>query len=447
MNWVTRGSLLGLCFGCAVMSEIAVGADLWKAISGGKPDLYMRYRFEYVDDAQRPIVDQAYANTLRTALGYSTGLFYGFGAYVQMEDVRALGDELYNDGGGNGITSRAVVVDPEGTEINQANLRYRGFPRTTLTLGRQEIEHRLAPLHRYVGNILWRQNWQSFDAVRLVNESLPATRIDYAYAWNVNRIFGEDNPIPDRSNFGGGSHLINLTYGGFTLGKVEGYSYLLDFDSSALGTQGLATATYGGRFQGAYDLIKYSTKVLYTGEAAHQTDYADNPADIGVNYYLGELGATKLINSPILEFVTLKASYEVLQGDGPIAIGRRGRISRSFQTPLGTNHAFQGWADRFLTTPADGIVDIFGTLVAKVYGAQFMLFYHDFNSDRDDYDYGSEWDAQVTRVFDNHYTVGLKYARYDADDNATNRARNGAASAGKQAYDLEKIWAWVELRF
>lgn len=446
MNVVTRGFALALCLMGAVISDIAAGADLWQAISGGKPDLYMRYRFETVDDEQLPQVEQAYANTLRTALGYSTGLFHGLGAYVQMEDVRTLGDDLYNDGGGNGVTSRAAVVDPEGTEINQANLRYRGLPRTTFTVGRQEIEHRQAPLHRYVGNILWRQNWQSFDAVRLVNESLPATRIDYAYVWNVNRIFGEDNPIPDRSNFDSNSHLINVTYGGLTWGKLEGYSYLLDLDSFVLGTRGLSTATYGGRFQGAYDVIKYSTKILYTAEAAHQTDYADNPADIGVNYYLGELGATKLINSPVFEFVTLKASYEVLQGDGPVIIGA-GKIGRAFQTPLGTNHAFQGWADRFLVTPADGVTDIFGTLIAKVYGAQFMLMYHDLSSDRDDYDYGSEWDTQVTRVFKDHYTFGLKYAHYDADDNTKNVARNGALSGGKQAFDLEKIWAWVELRF
>ena len=43
-----------------------------------------------------------YANTLRTALGYSTGLFHGLGAYLQLEDVRALGDDTFNDGGANG---------------------------------------------------------------------------------------------------------------------------------------------------------------------------------------------------------------------------------------------------------------------------------------------------------------------------------------------------------
>ena len=443
----SRVSALGLAGAVLIgMGNEVAATSLWQAIANGKPDLYMRYRFEHVDDAQRPAVKDAYANTLRTALGYSTGLFQGLGAYLQLEDVRALGDDTFNDGGANGIANRAVVVGPEGTEINQANLRYRGLARTTVTLGRQEIEHRAAPLHRYVGNILWRQNWQSFDALRIVNDSLPATHIDYAYLWNVNRIFGEDNPLIDRSNYGSDSHALNVTYGGFTWGKLEAYSYLLDFESVARGTQALASATIGARLQGQRDVIAYSSKILYTAEYARQVDYAGNPVDIDVNYYLLELGALKLINHPYFESVTLKGSYEVLEGDGSFRIGNA-QVGRAFQTPLGTNHAFQGWADRFLTTPADGIKDLFGTLAFKVYGAQFVLIYHDFRSDRDAYDYGTEWDAQVTRIFYDHYTFGLKLARYSADDNALNLARNGADSAGKQAFDLDKLWAWVEFKF
>jgi hypothetical protein len=31
----------------------------------------------------------------------------------------------------------------------------------------------------------------------------------------------------------------------------------------------------------------------------------------------------------------------------------------AFQAPLGTKHAFQGWADEFLNTPTDGIEDAY----------------------------------------------------------------------------------------
>src|SRR5262249_8568767 len=145
------------------------------------------------------------------------GLFHDFGAYVQVQDVHVIGNDLYNDGGTNGVTDRAIVVDPEDTELHQANLRYLGIPGTELRLGRQEIEHRQAPLHRYLGNILWRQNWQDFDVLRFTSQYLPQTRIDYSYIWNVDRIFGDDNKIPDRAHYRmHNTHAIDITYTGFT---------------------------------------------------------------------------------------------------------------------------------------------------------------------------------------------------------------------------------------
>jgi len=401
-------------------------------LTGGKVDLFLRYRFEYVDDAQIPPPRKdAYANTLRTALGYNTGLLYHFGAYFQGEDVRVIGAEKFNDGGNNNITDRAVVVDPEGTEIHQANLRFEGIPQTVLRFGRQEIEHRQAPLHRYIGNILWRQNWQSFDAFRATSHYLPDTVADYAYVWNVNRIFGEDNPLPDRSDFRMGSHFFNVQYNGFRFGKFEPYAYLLDFSNSV--SERFSTWTYGLRFDGTYSVTPRA-KILYTGEYARQHDNGGNPNDIGVNYWLGEFGANYTFGT-LVDSVTAKASYEVLGGDGGV---------ESFQTPLGTNHAFQGWADRFLVTPGDGIEDLFVTLKTNILGATLMAVYHDLSSDNDDFDYGTEWDLLIEKSFLKRYTVGLKYAEYDADQNTLNIARNSTAG---QAFDLTKFWAWIQVTF
>lgn len=118
--------------------------SLWQSLVGGKPDLFLRYRFEYADDA-RPGLKQAYASTLRSAVGYRTGTFHDASLYVQIQDVRVVGnDRLFNDGS-NRVSDRAVITDVESTEIQQYYLRYGGLPRTVLTLGRQEITH---PGHR-----------------------------------------------------------------------------------------------------------------------------------------------------------------------------------------------------------------------------------------------------------------------------------------------------------
>jgi hypothetical protein len=426
---------IGICLSTGVLSAPVAADDLWRALTEGEADLYLRYRYENVEDDALPPVKDAHANTLRTALGYRTGLFYGFAGYLQFEDVRALGNDLYNDGGTNGVLDRAVVVDPEGTEVNQAYVGFTGLPATELRVGRQDITHRPDPLHRYLGNILWRQNWQSFDAIRLTSAAIPATSIDYAYIYNVNRIFGEDNPLPDRSDYRMDSHALKLNYTGLTWLQLEAFSYLLDFDSVT--SEFLSTATYGGRAQGIVPIGGAGLGALYAAEFAQQKDYGENPEDIDLNYYLGELGITKAFEGAAVSALTAKVNYELLEGDGVSA----------FQTPLGTNHAFQGWADRFLLTPPDGIEDFYGTLAASAFGANLMLVYHELSADSGGYDYGSEWDAIVSRTFWERYTFGLKYAAYDADQNAENLARNGADSAGKQAFDLNKAWAWIEIKF
>ena len=400
------------------------------AVSTGQFDLFLRYRFEHVDDGE-PGIEDANANTLRTALGYNTGSFYDLGVYLQLEDVRALGRESFNDGGANGVTDHALVVDPEGTEVNQANLRYDGLPRTVLRVGRQEIAHREAPLHRFVGNVLWRQNWQSFDAFRILNLSIPYAALDYAYVWNVNTIFGEDNPLPGRSDFPMDSHLLRAEYTGLALGKLEAYTYLLDFDDRV--SERFSTATGGLRLEGDQGLTPNAT-LTYAGEFARQYDYAENSNDIDVNYYLGEVGLSYNLGWQ-LQTVALNVGYEVLEGDGGVD---------AFQTPLGTNHAFQGWADRFLITPGDGVEDLYVTLKLSAFGAVLLAVYHDFNADREGYDYGREWDVVLERPLGRGFLVGVKYAHYEADRNAINVIRN---STDGQAFDLSKTWAYLQFRF
>jgi hypothetical protein len=258
--------------------------------------------------------------------------------------------------------------------------------------------------------------------------------LDYTYAWNANRIFGEDNKLPDRSDFRMNSHFLNALYTGFPLGKIEPYVYLLEMNTATANR--FSTQTYGMRFDGFY-WLNDKAKLLYTAEAAYQSDYGNNATAIDVGYYLGELGGSYAVGG-LLESVSVVGSIEVLQGDGGV---------KAFQTPLGTNHAFQGWADRFLVTPGDGIKDLFVTVKASVWGANLQAIYHDFASDKDNYDYGTEWDFIVEKPFAKYFMVGLKYSAYEADRNALNVERNSASTTGQQAFDLDRFWAYVQFKF
>ncbi|MBI2992966.1 MAG: hypothetical protein HYY48_02175 [Gammaproteobacteria bacterium] len=414
---------------------MAAEDELWQAISGGKPNLLMNYRYEHVEDDLRP--EDAKASTLRTVLGYTSGAFHGFGARAALQDVRVIVVDDFDDATGrpNSKTDHAIVADPSETDLLEGYMSYAGIPGTMLKLGRQVITYRESPFHRFVGNVVWRQNWQTHDAFTLQNTSIKDAVIQYAYSWNVNRIFSDEAVVSSQANFDSNSHLINAEYNGFSPGKLEAYAYLLDFNNSA----GNSTQTYGARFAGSRSLTG-KLKALYALEYARETDYAGNPGNISADYFLGEAGATVTAGA-VISAVTLKFTYELLGGDGGVD---------RFITPLATHHAYQGWADRFLDTPQDGIQDYYLTAIVNAFGATFRLEYHDLNSDNFSYDYGDELDVILTRTFRKHYMFGLKYADYDADRNADNLARNGLASAsprGTVVNDASKFWAFAQIKF
>lgn len=390
----------------------AVADDaFFEALSGGKVSFSARARYESVD--QNNALKDADAYTIRTTLGYKTGDFHGFSAFAEIEDVTELGSDNYNSKT-NGETDYSVVADPDGTEVNQAYLQYNGFD-TEVKFGRQEITYRKAPFHRFIGNVLWRQNHQSFDAVSLSNTSLADTTINYAYLDEIHTIFGDD--FDNGSHIKDGdidiaAHLVNLQYSGLSIGKLEGYGYFLDYkDKEAISSQ-----TLGLRFNGA-QAINDDWKVIYTAEYANQDDYKDGTMD-DQSYYLGEVGAK-------YKGWLAKVSYELQEGDG----------TDSFKTPLGTNHAFQGWADQFLTTPAAGLQDTYVTVVGKVFGAKLVAVYHDFETDKGSDDAGDELDLLLAKTFKKHYTLGMKYSDYDA----------GKSSVGK--VDTEKFWVFGQVKF
>ena len=103
-----------------------------------------------------------------------------------------------------------------------------------------------------------------------------------------------------------------------------------------------ASQTFGVRFAGAHPLD--AVKLSYVASYATQQETASNPLSFDLDYYLGEINAA-------YGSYSLGAGVEILEGDG----------SKGFTTPLATLHKFQGWADKFLATPADGIDDRYVT--------------------------------------------------------------------------------------
>ncbi len=361
-----------------------------KAIKGGKPLVDVRYRFEHKD--QDGFAQDAYANTIRTRLGFETGEVYNFKVLVEFENVASIGDDHFNSTT-NGRGQFPVIADPDETEINRAQVTFTGIDKTPVTLGRQRFN---LNNHRFVGAVDFRQNQQTFDAAWVSSAVIDNLTVDYLYISRVHRIFGDDHPAGE---FDSDSHVISAAYDAGALGTLKGYGVLLDLEEAP----GLSSSTWGVRYENTFTLDKTAgVKLGIVGEYASQKDYAANSADYSEDYYHGE--ATLSVKPFSGTF-----GYEALGGDGVTG----------FSTPLATLHKFQGFADVFLTTPAAGIEDIYGTLSYKWDGAPLVdnvkLFatYHHFESALSDIDFGAEFDAGLVVKLEKYWSAELKGAVYD----------------------------------
>lgn len=413
-------------FGAGVASlmlapmSVAYAADtVVEALSGGKVSGQFRYRYEWVDDQTKN--KNADASTMRIRLGYMTGDYLDLSGFLQFEDVHVVGaNELYNSTI-NGRTEYPVVADPEGTEINQAFLMYKGVPGTVFKYGRQAIN---LDNQRFIGTVEWRQNAQTYDAFTVTNTSLPDTTFFYGHVSDVNRIFG---PKSTQGDLDMASDLLNIAYKGWPAGSVAGYGYFLDYMPGQPIPNTLSNQTLGLRFDGGYKPESMGTRFLYTAEYAKQSDYADGASTVEGDYVNFMFGVD-------VSDIQVKLNYEVLSGDGVY----------SFATPLATLHAFNGWADKFLTTPRDGIKDIFLSASAVVLeGINLAGAYHLYTADNLGYNYGSELNLQVAKKINKALVVTAKYAAYSADTNTDNVARNATGAAK----DLDKFWLMLDAQF
>ena len=359
-----------------------------EALKDGSILLDTRFRYEQADQDGR---EESDAFTARVRLGYQTGTIFGLKALAEFEGTHALnGEDKYNPYPQAGKT---VIADPENAELNRLQLAWSGGD-TKVTAGRQRI---VLDNSRFIGNVGWRQNEQTYDGITLTNQSIEDITFYYAWIDQVNRIFGQNAPAGAMKRFHSNSHLVNVAYDALVIGKISAYNYYLDLENGAANSSNTTGISLTGNTtlgaDGAYS-------VAYYGEFAKQSDTADNPADYDASYY--HINAM-LSRKPL----SLGLGYEVLGSDN----------GASFKTPLATGHKFNGFADVFLNTPANGLEDFY--IVGKyAFPGNFVLtaFYHDFESDEGSIDYGNEWDLVLGYKSKSNWSATAKYADYNPGD-------------------------------
>ena len=397
-------------FTCLLMGvltpSIALAGNMVSDFMDGEASGSFRLRFENAD-ADDGTKDSAQALTLRTRLLYHAKGMNGISAHFEFEDVRALlGVNDYFDKGvvSNGKTNYDTIADPEMTELNEAYLKYNTNS-LEIKAGKQRIVY---DNMRFVGHVGWRQDDQTFDALKGTYTSGDMV-LSAAYIDQVNGINGDYSKI-DKNDV-----LINTGFKLGGMGKLSGYVYQLD--NKDLDEQ---LGTYGVRFKGKTDV---GLPVNYTAEFATQTKETTTAADRDATYLLIEGGATMAGVNATLGMETLGSD------DG----------AYGFSTDLATKHAFNGWADIFLGTPSEGLQDIYVKVGTKVAGVKLLGVYHDFSADDDSItgadDFGDELDLLAVKKLENGVTLGFKYATYSAGDAATGKV------------DTDKVWLWTQVSF
>jgi hypothetical protein len=363
-----------------------------------KPLAEARLRYEQVE--QDGFARDADGLTIRVRAGVQAtqGLLTGL---VEAQGNLAVAGDYYD--GVQGAATRPLIADPQNVAIYRAQLSLK-LPVATLTAGRQRIA---LDDERFVGTVGFRQNGQTFDALRAEATPAKGVKVDLTYAWAVRTIWGIDSVGARQRAIDGANIFANLS-AVTPAGTLTGFGYWVDQNEAAVQGYRLSSKTFGARLAGMQKLGR--AKLAYQFSYARQSDLGRNPNDYAADYWLADIAID--LNGP-----KLGAGYEVLGASSGIAL-------TSFQTPLGTNFKFQGWADKLLTTPPDGVRDLYASAgwgwkaIGSAKNVTLQAAWHRYESDRLTRHYGDELNLLASAKF-GRTTASIRFADYQADLFAT----------------------------
>ncbi|PPC95614.1 alginate export family protein [Methylotenera mobilis] len=452
-------ALAGMAHSAYAAEEEAVAEYTFlDAIKDGKQMTNFRLRYENVNQeafSSGSKLKTGEAFTLRSLIGWQTAPYKNFSIGAQITDVHEFNDDFndrrnnlseHSNGGaaGAGLNKAQYpnIVDPGFTDINQLYVDWTGIKNTKVRLGRQQLN---LDNVRFIGDIAFRQNMQVFDGVSVLNKSIQDVELFAAHFDKVRQITTKDRH--------GNIDIVNAKYRISPSESLVGYGYLIDvanlgqnngnpaaIGTAAQGGNGLGASqdttksattdasskTFGTRLDGVR-AVNPDWKVLYTAEYAKQTDMSGGSPLIDAHYF-------KLGGGAAYGAWSVRLDHEKLSSnDGQYA----------FQTPLGTNHLFQGWADHFLATPRQGMEDTFVTVAGAIDKVKLYAEYHVFKSDvkyqstggRLGDKYGSEFDISATYPFSDKVLGKVEYANFNESDIYGTTLQNAARKG-----DKEIIW-------
>lgn len=341
-----------------------------------------RARYEFAEAAATGAASEALTIRIRPSLEFTASP-----QFTILGEVEAIATLLPDRRNGFLNPARGpAIADAQTLELNRLQIEWAPSAAIGLTLGRQRIS---LDDERFIGTVDFRQNQQTYDALTAALQLPGKAVLQAGYIWRVGRILGAEQP---GGVFDSDSFYANLAVP-VTGGQVSLYHYVLDLD----------------------DRIGSVVKSRTTGVAWRGRAF---PSDLSLFWELAY--ARQETNSRRPEYWRAGASVERGELGFSLRAERLGSDDgTAFQTPLATLHRFQGAADLFLETPAQGITDIearatwrigsLGPARATLLAVQFNRFDPASGSGR----LGEEWGTELAATLADT-RLSLAAAHYSA---------------------------------
>lgn len=359
----------------------------------------LRLRNEQLNPQNGPTVE---ATTLKLRADAKHQINHSLSAFFQLDHVQPLFNKVPNDGVTN--AGGPAIVDPKGTEVNQFHLTYQ-LEDINFLLGRQSITH---GEQRFIGDLGFRQNDQTYDGLRVQTRFAENVSIDYSYITQVNRIFGDDagrtlsradirhnNLSGQRPAVQYGDHKIE----GHILHSEFSYFEYISLSTTAIAVHNVDVAAFSNRslhlkadFKRKHKRVRWFGSLAYAWQKKQQSQNK-----MGIDYWQTELGAK-------IGQWQISGRYEYFGENG----------DEAFITPLATLHKFQGWTDQFINTPRQGLIDQSLRLFWRKRPYSIDIRYHDFKSVKGSTTIGDELNADFVFKVKRKHELKLRYAVFNA---------------------------------
>lgn len=306
--------------------------------------------------------------------------------------------------------SGSLVPDTDSLEINRFQVNLTPLPGITFQAGRQVIA---LDDERFIGSSNFRQNQQTYDAATIgfANRGFAA---DLGYIWGVNRSV---NPAGQSGTQGSQSGFLTVSAPA-PLGRLSIFHYAVDLEP--LGTDDVAGAKSGTTGMSWKARLGGSElAATFNAAIAGQVDRALPGARPKSTYGLVSAGLES-------DEISVSLRHEVLGGG-----------AAAFQTRLGSLHGFQGSADVFTVTPAEGLKDTSFEAVWRqgsagaLRGLTWSARAHDFQAEETNLPLGEEIDFSVSAILAG-CRISIEHASYF-----------GPADTG----DLSRTWLTFQRSF